>query len=121
MTRAAPPPQGKPTEPSKPATGTATVTVACKIPGGWLLQKHIRQMLAQGCKYAIVECTSEGLAQNRHLGINFGAALITNLSEAHVEAHGGFGNYLKAKQKLFKALKINPSASAAGNVRWVSA
>ena len=38
MTGATPPPQGKPTEPSKPATGTATVTVACKVPNGMILQ-----------------------------------------------------------------------------------
>jgi UDP-N-acetylmuramoyl-L-alanyl-D-glutamate--2,6-diaminopimelate ligase len=30
-------------------------------------------------------------------------ALFTNLSEAHVEAHGGFENYIRAKQKLFAA------------------
>lgn len=74
------------------------------MPGGWLLQKQLRQMAGQGCKYAIVECTSEGLAQNRHLGINFDMALFTNLSRAHLEAHGSFGNYQAAKSKLFGAL-----------------
>lgn len=74
------------------------------MPGGLLLQKSLRQMAAAGCKYAVVECTSEGLQQNRHLGINFDAALFTNLSCAHLEAHGSFGNYRKAKSKLFSAL-----------------
>lgn len=74
------------------------------MPGGWLLQKQLRTMLEKGCGYAVVECTSEGLAQNRHLGIEFAGAVFTNLSEAHVEAHGGFKNYRKAKGKLFKAL-----------------
>src|SRR6266404_3853705 len=45
------------------------------MPGGWLLQKQLKQILDKGCQYAVVECTSEGLAQNRHLGINFRAAL----------------------------------------------
>ena len=44
------------------------------MPGGWLLNKQLRQMLNNGCKYAIIECTSEGLVQNRHLGINFDVA-----------------------------------------------
>ncbi|MDR3642750.1 MAG: UDP-N-acetylmuramyl-tripeptide synthetase [Candidatus Doudnabacteria bacterium] len=74
------------------------------MPGGWLLQKSLRQMADAGCKCAVVECTSEGLAQNRHLGINFDAALFTNLSNAHLEAHGSFGNYRQAKSKLFSAL-----------------
>lgn len=33
-------PQGKPTAPSRPATGTDTVTVACKISNGLILQLH---------------------------------------------------------------------------------
>lgn len=74
------------------------------MPGGWLLQKQLRQMVSKGCKYAVVECTSEGLAQNRHLGINFDIALFTNLSHAHVETHGSFGNYQAAKSKLFKTI-----------------
>lgn len=74
------------------------------MPGGWLLQKQLRQMLDRGCKYAIVECTSEGLAQNRHLGINFDMAVFTNLSEAHLETHGGVNSYRKAKARLFEAI-----------------
>lgn len=75
------------------------------MPGGPLLQKQLGQMLNNGCKYAVVECTSEGLAQSRHLGINFDVALFTNLSHAHVEAHGSFGNYQQAKAKLFSAMQ----------------
>ena len=74
------------------------------MPGGFILQKSLRQMADRGCKYAIVECTSEGLAQNRHLGINFDMALFTNLSRAHLQAHGSFNNYQKAKSKLFACL-----------------
>lgn len=74
------------------------------MPGGPLLQKQLKIILDNGCKFALVECTSEGLAQNRHLGIPFAAALLTNLYPAHLEAHGGFTNYQAAKGKLFKML-----------------
>ena len=74
------------------------------MPGGWLLQKQLKQIKDNGCNYAIVECTSEGLAQNRHLGINFDVVLFTNLSHAHLEAHGSFGNYRQAKGRLFDGL-----------------
>ena len=77
------------------------------MPGGWLLQKQLREMLNAGCKFAVVECTSEGLAQNRHLGINFQSALFTNLSPAHLDSHGSFENYRKAKGKLFEALSFS--------------
>ena len=74
------------------------------MPGGPLLQRQLKAILEHGCKFAIVECTSEGLAQNRHLGIPFAAALLTNLYPAHLEAHGGFENYKQAKGKLFRVL-----------------
>lgn len=78
------------------------------MPNEFLLQKQLRLMVARGCKYAILECTSEGLAQNRHWGINFDLVLFTNLSPAHIEAHGSFENYRAAKGKLFQALSEHP-------------
>lgn len=77
------------------------------MPGGWTLQKQLAEMVAKGCQYAIVECTSEGLAQNRHLGINFQITLFTNLSPAHIDSHGSFEKYRAAKGKLFAALARN--------------
>src|SRR6185436_7812436 len=74
------------------------------MPGETKLQQQLNIMKNRGCKVAIVECTSEGLAQNRHLGINFDVALFTNLSRAHLESHGSYGNYQEAKGRLFAAL-----------------
>ncbi len=81
------------------------------MPGGWLLQKNLRIMKDKGCEYAIVECTSEGLAQNRHWGINFSYALFTNLSEAHIKSHGSWKNYKAAKGKLFASLGLSKGAA----------
>jgi UDP-N-acetylmuramyl-tripeptide synthetase len=74
------------------------------MPNEIALQKSLHTMVINKCKVAIIECTSEGLAQNRHWGINFDAAVITNLSNAHLEAHGGFVPYRAAKAKLFGSL-----------------
>ncbi|MFA5991151.1 MAG: UDP-N-acetylmuramoyl-L-alanyl-D-glutamate--2,6-diaminopimelate ligase [Candidatus Doudnabacteria bacterium] len=82
------------------------------MPGGWLLQKQLLAMKKNGCKFAVVECTSEGLAQNRHLGIDFDYAVFTNLSPAHMQAHGGWENYKAAKGKLFKAVGISQTGVA---------
>jgi UDP-N-acetylmuramoyl-L-alanyl-D-glutamate--2,6-diaminopimelate ligase len=81
-----------------------TNIVGQSMPRGWDIQRHLSNMLRHGCKYAIIECTSEGLAQNRHAGINFDVALFTNLSPAHLDNHGGFENYKQAKGRLFSAL-----------------
>ena len=66
--------------------------------GRFHLQKLLRQMVAQGCRYAIIETSSEGLVQNRHWGIDYDVAVFTNLTPEHIESHGGFENYKKAKK-----------------------
>lgn len=75
------------------------------MPGGWVLAQQLSAMVKNGCTHAIIECTSEGLAQNRHRGITFTGALFTNLSPAHIDSHGSFAKYRQAKGKLFGALK----------------
>ena len=75
--------------------------------GRFALQKMLRQMVMAGCKYAVIETSSEGIAQYRHLGINYDVVLFTNLTPEHLESHGGFENYKKAKGKLFSHLTQN--------------
>lgn len=72
--------------------------------GRFALQKMIKSMVKANCHYAIIETTSEGIEQFRHLGINYDILVFTNLSPEHIEAHGSFDNYKKAKLKLFKKL-----------------
>ncbi len=69
--------------------------------GRFKTQKMLRQMVKAGCKYAVIETSSQGIAQYRHKGISYDLALLTNLWPEHIEAHGGFENYKKAKGKLF--------------------
>jgi UDP-N-acetylmuramoyl-L-alanyl-D-glutamate--2,6-diaminopimelate ligase len=73
--------------------------------GRFELQKMLRKMVNAGCDYAVIETSSQGIDQYRHLGINYDVAVFTNLHEEHIEAHGGFENYKRAKGKLFDHLK----------------
>lgn len=73
------------------------------MPGRMTIQKMIRRAVNAGCKYLVLEVTSEGIKQYRHFFIDFDTVIITNLSPEHIEAHGGFDNYRNAKGKLFKA------------------
>lgn len=74
------------------------------MPGRFLLQKLLRQMVRTGCRYAIIETSSQGVEQFRHLGINYDLGVFTNLTPEHIEAHGGFENYKAAKGKFFAHL-----------------
>ena len=82
--------------------------------GRFALQRLISQMAQVNCQYAIIETSSEGIKQHRQLGINYDLVLLTNLYPEHLEAHGGFANYKKAKLKLFNQLKTQPPKLIAG-------
>lgn len=72
------------------------------MPGRFYLQKLLRQMVSAGCKYAIVETSSEGIIQYRNIGIDYDMAVFTNLTVEHLASHGGFANYKHTKLKLFQ-------------------
>ncbi len=72
--------------------------------GRFRLQKLLADMVAAGCRYAIIETSSEGIKQHRHAAINYDAAVFTNLTPEHIESHGGFDNYKAAKGELFAKL-----------------
>lgn len=74
------------------------------MPGRGFIQKMLRQMAMAGCRYALLEVTSEGIKQYRHSFINFSGAVFTNLAPEHIQAHGSYEKYRAIKGKLFKAV-----------------
>ncbi len=84
--------------------------------GRFALQKLLRQMVDVGCKYAVIETSSQGVEQFRHLGVNYDVAVFTNLTPEHIEAHGSFENYKKAKGKFFAHLAAKPRKVINGKV-----
>lgn len=72
------------------------------MPGRFFLQKMMREMVSAGCRYAVIETSSQGLMQGRHLSIAYDVGVFTGLTPEHIEAHGGFENYKKAKRLLFE-------------------
>lgn len=71
------------------------------MPGRFRLQRQLAAMVKAECRYVVIEMSSQGLAQNRHLGIDVDCAVITNLTPEHIEAHGSFEAYRQAKGVLF--------------------
>ena len=80
-------------------------TLKMTMPGRFKLQKFLAEAKRAGCKFVVLEVTSEGIKQKRHLGIKFDCAVFTNLHKEHIESHGSFENYYKAKQELFAITK----------------
>ncbi|MDD5152559.1 MAG: UDP-N-acetylmuramyl-tripeptide synthetase [Candidatus Pacebacteria bacterium] len=78
------------------------------MPGRFFVQNFLHRAVKAGCDFAILEMTSEAAKVFRHKFIEFDALLFTNLSPEHIESHGSFENYKKAKLSLAKALTSSP-------------
>lgn len=75
------------------------------MPGRFTIQKLLAQMVKEGCTHCIVETTSQGIKQYRHIGIAYDQAVFTNLTPEHLESHeNSFEKYRNEKLKLFAAL-----------------
>lgn len=74
------------------------------MPGRFFVQKFLREAVDNHCDYAIMEMTSEGARFYRHLGVELDALVFTNLSPEHIESHGSFAKYKKAKLRLVQRL-----------------
>ena len=75
------------------------------MPGRFFLQRFLRKALDDGCDWVVMEMTSEGAKQFRHLNIHTDALIFTNIAPEHIESHGSFANYVKAKLSIGKALE----------------
>ncbi len=68
------------------------------------LQALLARMRDAGCKAAVMEVSSHALAQDRIGGVEFDAAVFTNLTQDHLDFHGSLQNYFDAKARLFTDL-----------------
>lgn len=68
------------------------------------VQALLRQMVDEGCKAAAMEVSSHALMQSRVRGVEFDAAVFTNLTQDHLDYHKTMEAYFQAKSQLFTGL-----------------
>jgi len=66
-----------------------------------LLQRRLAELRATGCADVALEASSHALDQGRLNGLDIGVAIFTGLSHDHLDYHGSFEAYGRAKQRLF--------------------
>jgi UDP-N-acetylmuramoyl-L-alanyl-D-glutamate--2,6-diaminopimelate ligase len=76
------------------------------------LQSILAVAKAEWCKVAILEVTSIGLEQSRFEWVEFDVAVLTNITEDHLDYHKTMDNYANAKKKLFSYVLKNHKDSA---------
>lgn len=68
------------------------------------LNELLAKMVAAGCEYAFMECSSHAIAQKRIGGLKFAGGIFTNLTRDHLDYHKTFENYRNAKKAFFDGL-----------------
>lgn len=77
-------------------TNSTTATVS-------RLQKFFADALKADVEFALVEATSHALDQYKFAGVEFEMAIMTNLTQDHLDYHKTMENYAAAKAKLFES------------------
>lgn len=75
-------------------------------PSPFAIQKYIKLAKDNKCTHLVLEVTSHALDQYRVWGINFDVAVLTNITNEHLDYHKSYENYVDTKLKLFKKSKI---------------
>ncbi|HHY51062.1 MAG TPA: UDP-N-acetylmuramoyl-L-alanyl-D-glutamate--2,6-diaminopimelate ligase, partial [Alphaproteobacteria bacterium] len=75
------------------------------------LHRDLGALKAEGIDHVALEASSQGLDQRRVDGLTFRAVAFTNLTQDHLEYHGGFDNYREAKLRLFRELLAGDGAA----------
>ncbi len=68
------------------------------------VQYFLKRMLDAGLTHVVLETTSHGLAQHRVTACEFDIGVVTNVTHEHLDYHGDYVQYLKAKGRLFEFL-----------------
>lgn len=73
-------------------------------PESYLLHQYFSQMAEAGCKYLVMEVSSQAFKMHRTDGIIFDYGVFTNISPDHIgpNEHEDFEEYLYCKSMLFK-------------------
>ena len=69
------------------------------------LHQLFARMWEEGCEYCFMEVSSHSLVQHRVTSIPFRLAMFTNITHDHLDFHGSFDEYIRAKKIFFDDLK----------------
>ena len=95
-----------------------------EVPTAPELASRLERMVAAGCTHALVEVSSEALAQAAFAGVAFDAVCITNVSDAHLDLHNSVVSYRNLKRRILDSL--DPAGVAVFNaddpvsIKWLT-
>lgn len=81
--------------------GKRTFPATMTNPESLDIQAMLDQMLQGGCKAAVMEVSSHGIALKRVQSMAFDIAVFLNLTRDHLDFHGDMESYFQEKSQLF--------------------
>lgn len=84
--------------------GDRVVEATHTTPDPISLNSLLKDMVEDGCDYCFMEVSSHAVVQQRIAGLKFAGGIFTNITHDHLDFHGTFANYIKAKKKFFDDL-----------------
>jgi len=91
-------------------SGRTTVSATQTTPDFVDNQKFLADLASQTIPYCVMEVSSHALTQDRVDGVNFAAAVFTNLTSDHLDYHKTREQYFLSKAQLFTALEAEAVA-----------
>lgn len=79
-------------------------TYKMTTPSPFIVWNFIRRARDAGCEYLVMETSSHALYYHRVHGLRYDVAVLTNISQDHLDLHKTMENYVETKLLLFKHL-----------------
>lgn len=89
-------------------------------PHSFTVQRFLRQSVAGGDEYFVMETTSHALDQHRVAGVEYKVGVVTNITHEHLDYHKTFENYVQAKCKLLHQSHIRIVNREDGSYKLIS-
>lgn len=74
------------------------------------INELLAEMVAERCTHCFMEVSSHSVVQQRIAGLRFAVGVFTNITHDHLDYHGTFDAYIKAKKGFFDMLPATATA-----------
>ncbi|MFT3884885.1 MAG: UDP-N-acetylmuramoyl-L-alanyl-D-glutamate--2,6-diaminopimelate ligase [Flavobacteriales bacterium] len=84
--------------------GNRTIPSTHTTPDAVRLNELLRGMVEEKVTHCFMEVSSHSVVQERITGLHFRVGVFTNITHDHLDYHGTFAEYIKAKKRFFDQL-----------------